>query len=202
MTRLPKLTVPRAIAVIAVASVVLGGGLFVVSTAYAQFGGPKAAVNTREWALRPMTISATACATCHTKEAAAQATNLHAGIACETCHGPLDGHPGSDPNAVVQIAKPTAALCVQCHAEVPGRPAGFAQIDLDQHYGGGALCLRCHDPHDVVAAVPPKIPHPLVGLPACTVCHRPDGLKPVPSGHTMVADAVCLSCHTPLLSQP
>jgi hypothetical protein len=202
MKRLPKLTAARAAGIIVVGSVVLGVGLFLASTAYAQFGGPKAAVNALDWALRPATISATACASCHAKEAAAQATNAHAGITCETCHGPLGGHPGTDPNDIVRITEPTAALCVQCHAKVPGRPADFPQVDLEEHYGGGTLCLRCHDAHDVVAAVPPKIPHPLIDLPACTTCHRPDGLKPVPSGHTLVADAVCLSCHTPLVTQP
>lgn len=193
-------TTLMALAVIAVASFVLGAGLFVASTAYAEFGGGKAAVNARSWASRPMTLTAGACVKCHADQAAQQATNKHAGIDCETCHGPAGSHPGSDPDVVVQIAKPTAALCVQCHDKVAGRPADFPQVDLARHYGGGTLCLRCHDPHAVVAAKPPQVPHPLQGLPACTTCHRPDGLKPVPTGHTMVADAVCLSCHTPLLT--
>jgi hypothetical protein len=137
---------------------------------------------------------------CHKTQTAQQASNRHAGIDCQTCHGPAGAHPGSDPAATVEIARPTAAICLQCHSQVVGRPAGFAQIDPATHWGGGTLCLRCHDPHDVVAPVPPQIPHPLQGLPACTTCHRPDGLKPVPTGHTLVKDAVCLSCHTPLVT--
>ncbi len=193
-------TAAKVVAIVAVASLALGAALFVAATAYAAFGSGHADVNAETWALRPLRIAPAGCVACHPKQAAQQATNKHADIDCQTCHGPAGGHPGNDPNAVVAISKPTSAICVQCHTQVVGRPAGFAQIDLATHWGGGTLCLRCHDPHDVVAPVPPEIPHPLTDLPACTTCHRPDGLKPVPSGHTLVEDKVCLSCHKPLLS--
>ena len=200
MSRKRVATAVQMLAIVAVASIAIGAGLFVASTAYAAFGGGRAVVNAQSWALRPMRISPEGCVSCHATQASQQASNKHAGIDCQTCHGPAGKHPGSDRSAVVPIARPTAAICLQCHTQVVGRPAGFAQIDLATHWGGGTLCLRCHGPHDVVAPVPPRIPHPLQGLPACTTCHRPDGLKPIPSGHTLVADPVCLSCHTPLLT--
>ena len=190
----------KVVAIIAIASLAIGTALFLATAAYAAFGNGRAAVNAESWALRPMRIAPDGCVSCHPTQAAQQASNKHAGIDCQTCHGPAGAHPGSDPTAIAQITKPTAAVCIQCHTQVVGRPASFAQVELATHWGGGTLCLRCHDPHDVVAPVPPQIPHPLQGLPACTTCHRPAGLKPVPSGHTLVEDAVCLSCHTPLLA--
>ncbi len=199
MSRLRGRTVLKAVLVVAIASIAIGVGLFVATTAYATFGAGHAPANAQTWAIRPLRIATGGCATCHPAEAAEQAGNHHAGIDCQTCHGPANGHPGTDANAIVKVAEPTAAICVQCHTQVEGRPASFPQVDLATHWGGGTLCLRCHDPHGVVAPVPPQIPHPLQDLPACTVCHRPDGLKPIPSGHTLVADSVCLSCHTPMV---
>jgi predicted CXXCH cytochrome family protein len=200
MSRRRVPTVAKAVAAIAIASLAVGVGLFVATTAYATFGAAHATVNAETWAIRPLRLAADGCVACHPSQAAQQAANRHAGIDCQTCHGPANGHPGTDPDAIVKIAEPTAAVCVQCHTQVEGRPTSFPQIDLATHWGGGTLCLRCHDPHAVVAPVPPQIPHPLTDLPACTVCHRPDGLKPIPAGHTLVADSICLSCHTPLVT--
>lgn len=200
MSRKHVATAAKGLAIVAIASIAIGTGLFLATAAYGAFGGGRAAVNAQSWALRPMRIAPDGCVACHPAQAAQQASNKHAGVDCQTCHGPAGAHPGSDPEAVVEISKPSAAVCVQCHTQVVGRPAGFGQIDPATHWGGSTLCLRCHDPHDVVAPVPPEIPHPLQGLPACTTCHRPDGLKPVPSGHTLVEDAVCLSCHRPLVT--
>ncbi len=197
-------TAAKAFLAIVAGSVVIGAGLFLASTAYAEFGGVKAADSTVSWASRPLRYTTTACKDCHLAQAAEQASNKHGSIQCETCHGLVGDHPGGDRGAVKPLVKPTGELCVQCHAAVTGRPAGFPQIDPAKHYTGGTgeACLRCHDPHAVVAVKPPNIVHPLDGLPACTTCHRPDGLKKIPAGHELVADAVCLSCHTPLKAEP
>ncbi|HYM82760.1 MAG TPA: hypothetical protein VEY67_01240 [Candidatus Dormibacteraeota bacterium] len=194
----------RAACLIVVASVIIGLGLFLATTAYAEFGGVKATTNARAWASRPLRYAPSACQACHQAETAKQATNRHGAIDCETCHGLVGSHPGADRAAVKPLPKPTGALCVQCHAAVVGRPAALAQIDPATHYNGGTgtACLRCHDPHAVVAVAPPRIVHPTAGLPACTTCHNPNGLKRIPTGHELVADTVCLTCHRPLGTQP
>ncbi len=110
----------------------------------------------------------------------------HRTVVCESCHGPLAAHAAEGPDVapVAAIAKPAAGLCAACHERAVARPAGFPQVALAEHFAQ-APCIGCHDPHDAEALVPPDISHPLDRLPACTTCHEPEGLKPLPAGHVV-----------------
>ena len=182
--------------VVAVASVVLGVGAFAASAMYTDYGPVKNVPNARAWAaLTPQFAGSATCASCHRTQADAQDASIHVNVACEACHGPAAAHAASDAAArSVVLAKPPSAICARCHTATTGRPASFPQVDLATHYVGGP-CLRCHDPHSIVAQRPPVVTHPLTDLPECTTCHAPDGLKKIPSGHQVVGDKVCLSCH-------
>jgi hypothetical protein len=89
---------------------------------------------------------------------------------------------------------PASGICLTCHEATTGRPGDVHQVDPELHYSG-SLCLRCHDPHAVLAVAPPNVTHPLEQLPPCITCHAPNGLTKLPSGHELVKDSVCLSCH-------
>lgn len=182
--------------VVTVVAVALGVGAFATATIYADYGAVKDGPNTRAWAaLTPRFAGSAVCTSCHGQQAAAQDASIHVDVSCEDCHGAAADHAASDAAAkTVVLAKPPSAICAKCHTATAGRPAAFPQVDLATHYVGGP-CLRCHDPHSVVAQRPPMVTHPLADLPECTTCHSPDGLKKIPSGHQLVADNVCLSCH-------
>jgi len=184
------------VTVASVTSVALGVAAFAATSAYGQYGAVRNTPNAQSWAaLTPRYSEQAICTACHGPEAGLQDASIHVNVSCETCHGPLAAHAVSDAAAREGIpGKPTNEICVTCHAVVAGRPATFPQIDEAQHYSGGP-CLRCHDPHSIVAVRPSIVSHPLANLPECPTCHAPDGLRKIPTGHEIVSDAICLSCH-------
>ncbi len=182
--------------VVVVVSVALGTAAFVTASFYGQYGAVKNVPNARAWAgLTARFVGQAICTSCHAPEAGAQDASIHVNVSCEDCHGPAAAHSSSAAAArAVVLTRPTSAICATCHAAVAGRPTTFPQIDPARHFSGGQ-CLRCHGPHSVVAVRPPTVTHPLANLPECTTCHAPDGLKKIPTGHEIVGDTICLSCH-------
>jgi hypothetical protein len=178
------------------ASVALGVVAFAATTFYEQYGAVRNGPNADAWAgLAPRFVGQAACASCHETQAAMQDSSVHVDVSCESCHGPGAAHAVSDDAArEIALSEPTGGICITCHAVAAGRPASFPQVDLVAHYSGGE-CLRCHDPHSIIAFRPPDVSHPLADLPECVTCHAPDGLKKVASGHEIVRDEICLSCH-------
>jgi hypothetical protein len=158
-------------------------------------------VDAKAWAvLDPTFASSTTCARCHQPEAARAASRSHAGIGCQSCHGPLLAHVESGDAAdstTVQVAVPTDEVCVRCHVQADGRPSTLRQIVPSAHYV--SLCLQCHDPHTAVANRPPVVLHPLDNLPPCLTCHGPEGFKARNQRHPSgsVDDKPCLDCHAP-----
>lgn len=211
MRRLVRWAVP--LAILAVLGFGVGGAIAVT---YGQFGAHPGR-NATAWAIRPAAFEGTAsCAVCHPDQAATWAAARHAGISCESCHGPLAGHPAANPSpellAPERSAVPVAAagvllgadtsaptaLCLTCHEAIVGRPLGFPVIEPATHFSGPS-CVACHDPHAATAPTPPIIRHPLLGLPECTVCHNPTGMRPLPTGHPTWSGS-CLACHRALPS--
>lgn len=184
--------------VVIVVSVALGTAASVAASFYGQYGPVKNVPNARAWAgLTPRFAGQMICTSCHAPEAGAQDASIHVDVSCEDCHGPAAAHSSSAAAArAAVLTEPTSGICVTCHGATAGRPATFPQIDPARHYAGGQ-CLRCHGPHSVVAVRPPTVSHPLANLPECTTCHAPDGLKKIPTGHEIVDDTICLSCHGP-----
>ena len=86
-----------------------------------------------------------ACAACHTDTAEALAKGKHAGVGCETCHGPLARH-AEDPEKQTPAKLDPRKLCLSCHVASVAKPKQFPQIDPADH-GEGAACASCHVPH-------------------------------------------------------
>lgn len=179
------------VAVLSVGFVVAG---VAAVTFYGEYGvHPER--NAAAWASHELAYAEPgACLTCHEAEYGRQATSQHHSIGCQSCHGPLEIH-ATDPEAAgIALEPPEAGMCARCHASTAGRPVGFPQVDLSTHFRSGE-CRSCHDAHSTAVVRPPEVSHPLANLPSCTTCHKPDGLKELPSGHEEADDQVCLGCH-------
>jgi hypothetical protein len=170
----------------------------IASSTVAEYGfHPE--TNARAWTAHQLSYGGAAmCATCHSPEYGKATTASHAGIGCESCHGPLLDHAiaaADTPETLPAIAVPTNKLCLTCHAQATGRPAGVRQIVPSAHYV--SACLDCHDPHTAIARRPPVVEHPLTNLPDCVTCHGPEGFKARNQRHPTVStdNSVCLSCH-------
>lgn len=179
-------------------SVVFFLGAAAVSSFTNEYGFHPVA-NANAWReLTPAYGDISLCVRCHTLEQRRLASATHAGIGCESCHGPLGSHAFASPGsaeAAVAVAVPTDEVCVKCHVKAVGRPTSFRQIVPADHYI--SACLQCHDPHTAIARRPPVVQHTLSTLPVCVTCHGPEGFKARNQRHptTATSDKVCLSCH-------
>ncbi len=151
-----------------------------------------------------------ACLSCHTTgHKAGTERYAHAGVTCESCHGPMaDGHPAEKMPLPV-----SSEMCAACHKRThqEWRVSRHGQKNIrcfDCHKahgqglragGGEALCGSCHPGRlkDFAHAT-----HHVEGL-TCTSCHMP-AFTPGPEaiqgtgapGHSLSVGAeVCARCH-------
>ena len=97
-------------------------------------------------AARPISYAGRSqCAVCHEQEAKVHDAGKHAGVSCETCHGPLAKH-ADDPVANVPKLPDVAHLCRRCHEKDAAKPKNFPQVETATH-SQGMLCNVCHQPH-------------------------------------------------------
>ena len=85
------------------------------------------------------------CETCHTDVQQVKIKGVHKGVACESCHGPLQAH-ADDPGSVTPAKLDTTVLCPRCHQQNIAKPSNFPQVNAAEH-SGGAACDTCHQPH-------------------------------------------------------
>lgn len=86
-----------------------------------------------------------ACSDCHAEVVQARSKGRHQGVACETCHGPLNKH-AMDPEALKPGKPVVTALCSSCHERDAAKPAFLKQVDTAEH-AGGTSCQSCHNAH-------------------------------------------------------
>jgi hypothetical protein len=87
-----------------------------------------------------------ACAECHDEVVTAKKAGPHAGLGCETCHGPLAAHAADATTARPELPDPRAT-CVNCHERNVGKPKWFKTIVVEDHAPSGP-CKDCHVPHN------------------------------------------------------
>jgi hypothetical protein len=117
-----------------------------IPDSFGEFGHYRGLAIQENAAALPHYAGKEACAECHDDMAASLASDAHAGIACETCHGPgLDhvNYPDS-----IEIKKPAGReFCALCHALNPARNKDVVvQIDVKDHNIEND-CIECHNPH-------------------------------------------------------
>ena len=86
-----------------------------------------------------------ACESCHVDVYDIKKAGKHAGVRCESCHGPLASH-ADDPGSIKPVKPDPAVLCVRCHTANSAKPRGFPQIVVADH-AGDLSCDTCHQPH-------------------------------------------------------
>jgi len=86
-------------------------------------------------------------ADCHAEEAAALASDTHAKVGCESCHGALAAH-AADPKLAKAATVEANVLCARCHASLAARPKDFPQVEIETHREGEGECTECHDSHE------------------------------------------------------
>lgn len=86
------------------------------------------------------------CADCHEEISLGKASDLHAEISCESCHGACQSHVNDYEN--VRVDKPSGReFCALCHAINPARKKNtVTQIDPAEH-NIDHDCIECHNPH-------------------------------------------------------
>ncbi|AIY90385.1 cytochrome c3 family protein [Geoglobus acetivorans] len=168
----------------------------------------------KELTKKPVFADAGYCENCHQDVFATINRNYH-GFDCQTCHGPPDGHPGSE-----MVVNKSSGFCLMCHRDVIGRYDAVVSTVGDDH-GDGRQCVECHNPHEpyqcstchsdvydrIVAGKHttdckachgevgdhPKSPAPVIEKPdrLCRKCHTLN----MPAGHE--PDWKCTTCHEP-----
>ncbi len=87
-----------------------------------------------------------ACAECHEEYYEYLSTDMHAGLSCETCHGPGLKHIEEEDAAYITVPR-SREFCGLCHAMNPTRNADVViQVDLTDH-NTEKNCVECHNPH-------------------------------------------------------
>ena len=95
---------------------------------------------------RPISFAGKAtCEICHDEVAKTKLEGKHAGVACESCHGPSAAHT-EDPTGSRAVKPDFKTLCVRCHEADPARPKSFPQVSSKDH-AMGMSCGDCHKPH-------------------------------------------------------
>jgi uncharacterized CHY-type Zn-finger protein len=86
-----------------------------------------------------------ACEDCHGDVVELKKAGKHAGVNCESCHGPLAKH-ADDPTSMVPQLPDTGVICARCHEANIAKPKSFPQVVSAEH-SGGVVCKTCHMPH-------------------------------------------------------
>jgi formate-dependent nitrite reductase cytochrome c552 subunit len=98
-------------------------------------------------AVEPKFQPVESCAACHEEPSNSLPHSAHAGINCQSCHGPAKDHPVDPPKLSTDLSP---SLCMRCHTELPypnSRRGALPGIDPDEHYPG-VSCSDCHNPHE------------------------------------------------------
>lgn len=162
-----------------------------------------------------------ACLPCHTVgfgEAAGfvdeTATPHLAGVQCESCHGPSEGHT-LDPNdpALVPATNVSGFVCGACHTaahhptfdewQLSAHANSVSRVQSSPH--AADACLSCHSEAYRFAtragAAPPGVASVTTSI-ECVTCHGPHGSAPsdgttAPPDHELRAPvaALCGACH-------
>jgi ribosomal protein L37AE/L43A len=86
------------------------------------------------------------CSDCHSKIVDQLASDIHANLACETCHGPGDAHVHKARTIHMPVVG-TRNFCGLCHTKNMARKKErVPQLLMAEHYPE-KNCIDCHNPH-------------------------------------------------------
>lgn len=202
----------------AIAGVSLAAGAL-AATLYGAFGFHPGR-DADAWAARaPQFVGAASCAACHPGQARSWTAGLHSTVACESCHGPMAGHPAGQgptaiPTAIPGLIAPTPDI------RTTGAPTATAAavgpvplLSLDERStvglpesGPTALCLTCHRATvGRPSGFPTVDPAAHFAGPECNLCHDPHSAvapRPPLILHPLSGMPDCTLCHSPSGMRP
>jgi hypothetical protein len=119
---------------------------FLIPESFGKYGHYRGLAIDENAAVLPHYSGKAACAECHDDMAAFLESDAHAGLSCETCHGPGLDHVNFADS--VDMFKPSGReFCGLCHTKNPARNKKvITQVDLKDHYPEND-CIKCHNPH-------------------------------------------------------
>jgi Cytochrome c554 and c-prime len=153
------------------------------------------------------------CFSCHSSRVPSageplDASQIHAGVTCQRCHGPRADHVDSegeyhDPVWTVTDREEAVNRCGQCHRRADeqaldtiraGNPdiVRFQPVGLSQsacYINSQMSCTTCHDPHRSMASQDSR------RIQQCVKCHDPEQTEHVLCAASMTDN--CLACHMP-----
>jgi len=122
---------------------------FLVPESFGKYGHYRANSMDEIAALPAVYAGKTVCIDCHDTEAAKLASDKHAGLSCEVCHGPGALH-ADDPEKNILPKPGTREFCGRCHGIYLARSIKVInQIDIKTHNIERENCIDCHNPHAV-----------------------------------------------------
>ncbi|MBI4179659.1 hypothetical protein HY522_09595 [bacterium] len=138
-----------AILVVGVTSFIVVRRLLVPAT-FGEIGHYRAAAIEQIKSKPVRHAGADACVDCHSDVSDLKSTSKHAGIHCESCHGPGAAHAedpdSADARPTRHLAQPRRLFCGACHSESISRPPFMRQVHLEIHYPKQP-CTDCHQSH-------------------------------------------------------
>lgn len=98
----------------------------------------------------PQYVGNATCADCHTTEAEMLASDMHASLKCEVCHGPGAKHVESTETDDIIHREGSRRFCGSCHGMHPARNIeNIYQVNIEEHHSEKEKCIDCHNPHAV-----------------------------------------------------
>ena len=90
------------------------------------------------------------CIDCHDIEAEKIASDAHATLSCEVCHGPNAKHADDYEIKEFLVKDGSRVFCGRCHSLDAARKIEVInQINIKDHHPERENCIDCHNPHAV-----------------------------------------------------
>jgi len=122
---------------------------FLIPESFGKYGHYRANSMDEIAALPAHYAGKSVCIDCHDTEAGLLASDKHATLSCEVCHGPGAAH-ADDPEKNILIKPGTRESCGKCHDMNPARKTEVInQVDIKTHNIERENCIDCHNPHAV-----------------------------------------------------
>ena len=123
---------------------------FLIPDSFGKYGHYRANSIDEIGALSIQYAGKSTCIECHDTEAEMLASDQHAGLSCEVCHGPNAKHADDYDVKDFLVKNGSREFCGRCHSTNTARkPEVIAQVDIKEHHPEKENCIDCHNPHAI-----------------------------------------------------
>ena len=123
---------------------------FLIPESFGKYGHYRADSIEENAALAIQYAGKSTCVDCHFEEGEKLASDFHAGLSCEVCHGPNAKHADDYEVKEFLVKDGSRDFCGRCHQINAARKMeNVMQIDISEHHNEKENCTECHNPHAV-----------------------------------------------------